>query len=399
MKSSLLAVIRSEIARRHAPAVVAMAALDQRAAPSAAKRFVIRLRREVGVIRRCVQINRRLSALPGANVLLPGMEHKYDELRDELIQAGAAPSSLATISGKGKLRPRDTLGLFVYLACVRLVLAKKTRAADYWEVIGYYLTIKRCLRRAQTRHVWPVIGDLSPWLIAFARAAEDAGHQVVAWQYGYLDFKRFPVRSTYACVLNSRGLALARRDPEGEMAVTGSFWRPTIKLKLVELEQLGQRPVGVMLKAQSGTEAVRRCVKLASVVDQQFEVRLHPNSKLSPSDFPAAVKVADPKESMTDFLDRMGLIICGNTTAQLEAVANGKPVVQCAGLDPLPFDTYRYYEMRIVPGIRSPDALDLDQITSFYADPGHADRVRALLGPPSASRQPFLSNLTEALAQ
>ena len=391
MKTNLLAIIRSEKCRRNAPAVVAFARLQKAKKSSAQHGVFLKLRREAGVIRRCLQVARRLSALPVSKILLPGIGHKYNELRSELLEAGANEGTIDDLATKGKFPPLDMLRLLIFLMRVRFALFSRAHGNVYWEVIAYYLTIKRALTASSHRHTWPVIGDLSPWLIAFARAAEDAKHQVVAWQYGYLDFKRFPVRPTFACVLNTRGLPLARRSNPSKMTESRSYWRPGVEFKPVDTGYFKGRPVGVMLKAQSGDEAVMQCVKLAATLDQPLEVRLHPNSRLKPTDFPHAIKVCDPGEKMSTFLRRVGLVICGNTTAQLEAVAEGRPVVQCAGLDPLPFDTYRFHELGIVPGVEAPEALSIQDIESFYSDPAHAQRVQALLGPPPTKREPSLT--------
>jgi hypothetical protein len=314
-------------------------------------------------------------------------------LRDELIDAGADSGVFSYIPTRAMPNLCGLLSIgivFPSLVFVRLRLFKKRRSYSYWEVVAYYVALRTVLEKMEQTHI-PIIGDLSPYLIALSSAAGATGHSVISWQYGYIDFKHFPVRPTMACILNERGIALARFN-DYQSGGNSIYYRPGIAVSPIVLEKLHWESVGVMLKAQSNEQSLSVLHRLARKFTK-LVVRRHPNSDLDLSQLPNNVEVAPDEELLPSFLERIGIVICGNTTGQLAAVAAGNPVVQVSGLDPLPFDTYRFTAMGITFGCPDCDDISRHAMRDFYRDSAYHARVEQLLGPTPALRAPGLNRL------
>lgn len=387
-------MIASERERRNAPAVIAMGKLHPD--PAVRNDFVgkfFRLKREIGVWRRALMLIAQTSGAKPRALLLPSRGHKYEELRNELVDAGAGSGAFSYIPSGAMLNLRGLLLIgiaFTSLIFVRSRLFKKQHSCGYWEVVAYYVALRTVLERMEKTHI-PIIGDLSPYLIALSSAAGATGHSVISWQYGYVDFKHFPVRPTKACVLNERGIALARFN-DYQSGRDLIYYRPGFDARPINLKKLQWGSVGVMLKAQSNKQSLSVLRRLARKFPKLI-VRRHPNSSLDLSQLPNNVEVAPDEEMLSVFLKRVGIVICGNTTGQLAAVAAGNPVVQVSGLDPLPFDTYRFTAMGITFGCPDCDDISPHAVQDFYRDSAHQARVEQLFGPAPALRTPSLARL------
>jgi hypothetical protein len=207
----------------------------------------------------------------------------------------------------------------------------------------------------------------------------------MSWQCDYLDFKRFPVRPEVSAVLNPKGIELARHKPNSPAVL----WREASEPEPVVVDP-NPEFVGVLLNAFAGQKELETLRDVHVTLGIPMEIRLHPRSKLTACKLLEGLSMAPTNESLQDFSERMPLIICSNTSAQLKVLCKGTPVVQVPGLDSLPFDHHGYVARGIILGVREIADLDLANVKEFYESGNHLVGLRELLGPPKHLRHPTL---------
>lgn len=404
MKTRLLAVVQSERQRANAPAVLAA---SQRRPNSADKgrhgigALIRRLRSFLGLANSIYATALHVASIPHALVVLPAEGHKYDEVCQELTEAGLPPNSVG-FSLKGSRRGlracahwRCVLALAnCFLLLFRVLAGRRLR--PYLEVLVLTECLSSLLRKRPGPEYWVIIGDLSTFLIALASACGCAGRRVVTWQYSYLDFKRFPVRGDLAVILNDGGRRLARRGPES-VDHLGVYWRPGMTIRAVRFDGLERQPAGALLNVFGDAEAIARLSRLHSLLGVPILVRPHPNSRLRHLQWPEGLLPADPEEPLEEFALRIGVAICGNTQAQAKVLGLGVPVVQCAGLDLLPFDHHGYVRDGIVWGIRSVEDFSFSKLRAFYQDLAYLPNLERHFGAGPGERSPGLAELVLAV--
>ena len=373
MNTILLGVIRSELERRNAPAVRALRsqAGNDSNPPEAHPNILRRFRNHAGEVVRAARFAITVKKLRGKRFVLPGVGHKMDEVRAELIEAGVPSADIEYLpeGGRREWRLEKAVSFWIWLilaAGVRACLLRRlsSHSRHYANVIFQYAIMRLVLRRHPREAYWCVIGDLSPTLIALAGAVRAEGHKLLSWQYGYQDFKRFPVRPDVAVVLNANGLELARvADPNGSVAV---FQRKTIAPKRVSFKEVSSGTVGVVLNAFSRKDIVETIHAIARHLDRPVLVRPHPRDqemrKLIES---PNVKLA-ANGSLDEFCASVDWVICGNTTSALKIRAMGFPVCQYFGLDFFFTDHFGYQEMGIIPGFGDVSDISVTKIKRFY---------------------------------
>ena len=400
MKTRLLAVVQSERQRALAPAVVEVQRrrlANDRANASLAKGTLARVKRVLGLVYHTYRFADDVAALPGHDVVLPARGHKYDEVCSELTEAGLSPQRIAQgrRSGRTPLERIDA-GMTLY-AVLRAFLVtmrvwRSARLRPYVEVLVLTEALVPVLRGKPQQQYWVIIGDLTTTLIALASSCHSTAHKVITWQYSYLDFKRFPVRGDAAVILNDEGRALARRGTGFDDAER-VYWRPRVVIQSLRVRDLEKGPIGALLNVHANHDAVHRLCDLQRRLGQPVYVRLHPNSSLGHSVWPDGLVLADATEPLEEFVARISLALCGNTQAQAKALCLGTPVIQCAGLDILPFDHHGYVRDGIVPGIQNITDFSFGLIRTFYGEPGYLVGLRKLLGPDPQDRAPGLEGL------
>ena len=152
-----------------------------------------------------------------------------------------------------------------------------------------------------------------------------------------------------------------------------------------------------MLNVHADRRALRELQACSESLNREIEVRLHPNSSLGELQWPEGLLRADSAESLEEFARRHAILLCGNTQAQVKALADGTPVVHCAGLDPLEFDHHGYVENGILPGCKLPHSLDLPAVREFFASGRHKAALEAHMGPEPAKRKPDLSEFLKEI--
>lgn len=403
LPTNLLGAVRTEHQRLNAPAVVAV---KQRRADRQGKfkfqsvTVVSRLRRFLGVLRQMLVETRRLRELRDSGIVLAGDGDKCREVSADLFAAGMAEEDVLLVpelkrrfkvtnlfSGRNKIL--TNLAAWCYL-CVRC----RAPVTQYFEVICLYAVFIREMT-GMPKSFWLVIGDLSPQQIALAAAAKTAGHKTISWQYDYLDFKLFPVKPDIAVVLNTRGVKLARME-EPDKGQGRVLWRRLIDRTPVQLQGLSEKSVGVLLNAFADRQVLDdRLVKIHQVLGSPLHLRLHPRSDLDQVDLPDGLVLRPAGETMEEFVDSVGVIVCGNTSAQFKALCLGGPVVQISGLDPIPFDHHGYVEKGLVLGVQDISSLSIERVREFYLMSTFERGIQEILGPKDGFRSPSLSHLRE----
>ena len=315
--------------------------------------------------------------------------HKYGEVEKDLIAAGIDANQVTYLDPDYRRAWRQQPATFA-AHMVRMLLLRQwlrlrlsAHALDYLDIICQYAGFKHSLNRVAERS-WVIIGDLSPHLIALCGATRETGHRSIGWQMDYLDFKHFPVRTDIAAVLNETGVRLSRRDPA--TSESDVYWRPVPEIRPMRLD-FENGTVGVLLNAFADEEVLERLSRLKARINRPMEVRLHPRSRLHHSPPPEGMALAPRDESLEAFTDRMSLLVCGNTSAQLKALCRGTPVVQVAGLDHLKWDHHGYLTLGLVIGFKSDDSICLDAIKNFYKKEDQSATLRKLIGPGNITRK------------
>ena len=388
-------VVRSEKERAAAPAVIAVKRDSER--KGSVKRSNA-ARMMLGIALNCYRQVKMVRALPKGDLVLPQGGHKYQEVYEELEEAGKglqSSPSIATASKRATSR-FDLLSILIVLRVLPLLCKcyRRIRLRPYCAVLSYSYAHYFAVRQVERRH-WLIIGDLSSFLIALAGACHAAGQKVVYWQYSFLDFKHMPVTSDLAVILNNRGRTLA--SPRVNAKVSGfSYWRPRPPIEEIRVGSLQSARVGAMLNVHADARALGVLLEFCNVLDRTIEVRLHPNSQLAAEDWPSQLTMAQQEEPLESFARRHSLLLCGNTQAQAKALALGVPVVHCNGLDPLPFDHHGYVANGILPGCESAVSLDIGSIQQFYEATSYREALEAHMGPEPNFRTPGLDLFAEA---
>jgi hypothetical protein len=390
-----LAVARSECIRAAAPAVQAVAQDRGQRGAAAPETGIVATewRALLGILKRCYEGSRLLAAMPAASLILPQRGHKYNEARAELCAAGLGPEAIGSPPADAQ-RGVSLRALVATLQTLPILrrCRRSRRLRPYAEVLASATAFTWVLRRREEVAHWLIVGDLSPFLIALAAACRRSGQRLVYWQYSYLDFKPLPAPADAAILLNETGRKLARIGP-----TSPAYWRPRDAVRPVRLDGLSEGSVGAMLNVHADERALERLRAVARGLDRPLEIRLHPNSSLGHRPWPVMLSKADMHEDLADFAGRHKVLLAGNTQAQAKALTLGTPVVQLAGLDPLPFDHHEYVRKGIVLGIQSPEEFSFEAVRAFYADQPYQEGLSALMGPPPEARKPGLGEFVADL--
>jgi hypothetical protein len=242
------------------------------------------------------------------------------------------------------------------------------------QIVVGHVTFRRLLRR-HCAVVPIIISDTSPDLHMLWSAAVSQGCRVIYWQddYHHLWKPAYPV--TYAAVLNQGGYEAVRQGSQAALV----FRRPSVSPKPMRTIPKNPR-VGVATNAffvaSDEQRALLNGIRVALEV-RVLELRPHPNSKLSSTDFPESwIKLAATEETIDQFAARLDLVVVGNSAVQLKLACEGVPVLHTSGLDPHGFDLYGYCENGFSFGTRDVRSITLEQVSRHYQNADLAARVR-----------------------
>ena len=380
-------VIRSEKVRRCAPAVRAVGRHYLSASqPELSESWMRRVRNHLGEILRAAKLAYQIERLVEADIILPGAGHKYEEVQNELAAAGVPAGSITYLVRRFRL-----VDVFGYLrvvfpaAAIRWTILRRLskNTSSFGNILFQVVWFAKCLRSLKSHRFWLIMGDLSPFLIAFQGATKLAGHKSISWQYGYQDFKPFPVRPELAFILNREGFRLARLNPDApEIPV---FQRVTVEPKSVRFSDRRSGVVGVVLNAFSVSDVMEKIKEIQVQLGCSIVVRPHPNDAFIPSE------VADPNieirrsGTVKEFSQSVDWSICGNTTTALKLLGSGVPVCQYFALDRFFEDHFQYGLMGLMPVFSDASTMSEDALRQFYADHKPPPGLLELLGHTSMS--------------
>jgi hypothetical protein len=194
-----------------------------------------------------------------------------------------------------------------------------------------------------------------------------------------------PVKADIGILLNKRGFDLSRLTRGDKY-----YWRNIPSVKEINLEDIKKGPVGIVLNNHANENVVELIIKLQKIIKLNFVIRLHPNSKIIFKKKNSKLSVSDKNETLEVFSNNIGLAICGNTQAQVKLIMNGVPVLQLAELDVLDYDLHKYIKDGIVPGIRTPEEFNFNDIISFYKSKKYLDALQNHIGLQGVERKPDL---------
>ena len=252
------------------------------------------------------------------------------------------------------------------------------------------------LFRRHPRLVGIVISDISPLRAVIASGAASAGARVMWWQDDYHHTSPPRLGFTDAAVLNAAGAeAFAAVSPTGTIYTRSSSIARTVVLPDGPL-RVGAAVNGFFTGSPTELRVLHGAMR--AFCADEIELRLHPRSRLDASQLGQRwVRVGSVSEPLEAFLERVDVVICGNTAAQLRIVASGKAVVHCAGLDPQGFDTYALGQRGIVYAVREPDEDESARVRAFYASHHDVGGLRRVLEPFGEGEQRGLDSLVESV--
>lgn len=408
MNTILLNVIRSEAERRRAPAVQAMLRFSEQAKPIEL-RSVSRIRRLRNHFGEAVRTARQCAAvrlISSADIILPDTGHKLEEAREELLAAGVKPEQVQML---GERRRRffkiklniSTLLLMFPIILQRCLIYSRIRknnpySAQYFNVICAYSAYKQSLLKVSQKHWWLIIGDLSPFLIALAGAAKMAGQKIISWQYGYQDFKHYPVKPNVAIVLNQEGISLTKIKDTGSTPI---FQRKTISISPLELKNQPIETVGVVLNAFSRKNVVDTIKSIQAHIGCSVKLRPHPrDASVSMEKLGKNNQIFLANEGpLEDFCQSVDWVICGNTTSALKIRAMGYPVCQFFGFDNFFDDHFEYEKLELLPSFKKINDIEFEAVKEFYQRRQGEDLLKKMLGKNIERKAQPLSDLPEYL--
>jgi hypothetical protein len=390
LNTNILSVVKSEVERRHAPAVVAVKKYREKQA-SENYRQSYSIREKLAAYKNTYNGLCQVMRVKSKNLNLPGRGNKYDEVLRELLKAGIEIDEIAyqNYTEKNKLLDHINAIFITFTTFLKLrKIYKSEYSLRYLDVIVRYVALTDYLSK-KSKVSWIIIGDLSTSLIALSGAIKESGHRLIYWQYSFLDFKHLPSSADIAVLLNHTGLELARLKKKDYGLNT--YWRDIGDVTTLNLEDIKKDPVGVLLNVHAQENVLDLVTVLQQELGLKVEIRLHPNSNLKWNNLPPDIILADPEESLDDFAKRISLGVCGNTQAQAKLLMYGTPVIQLAGLDMLPFDFHDYVKKDIVYGIRTIEEFSFEKVSSFYKSKKYNFGLHSLIGPIGIQRNPMLS--------
>ena len=394
MNTRLLSIIKSEQERRNAPAVLAINEKTGRESPfekdGLGKLWIV-----LRAIRTVFHVISNFSTLKGGGIILPRKGHKYDEVEEELIEAGLKKKHISKTYGEPTFSSQIYAAKTI-LECLIAGIAYYNRknAFKYFEVLFLYTALNKWLLRHKKSSIWVIIGDLSPDLISLAAACKYAGHSVIYWQYSLLDFKHLSVDADVAIILNNAGIELSKISSDKDF-----YWRDIDTVETIDTDNISKGPVGILLNVHAHEKVWERIFSIQNKIGLPCEVRFHPNSTLAIPELPEEITIADKSESLESFADRISLAVCGNTQAQAKLMMMGVPVVQLEGLDQLYFDFHGYVQRDIVPGIRHPEEFNMSELVEFYHSEKYKLGLNNLIGPTGESRKPSLESFVDTFTK
>lgn len=306
----------------------------------------------------------------------PKPNNKSDAVIKEIILGGVNRDRVATRTVYGNYIISKVISCIFYMPYMSIFYMINYRKLASHDPLTQHVIIGYVLYKALFKRypkIVPIINsDISPKLHMQWSAALAIDREVFWWQDDYHHYTGFstenymPYPCTYAAVLNQKGLESVReKNPKAKV-----FARP--RTPVTPFRNIPSKPrLGVATNANF--EASAEQLQHISAIKDAFDVsevyfRLHPNTKLGQKDFPEAwMRIAPADENIEQYVDKVDLVLVGNSAVQLKLLCAGVPVIHTQGLDHFGFDLYGYCAKGFCYGItEGAHSLSIDKINQFY---------------------------------
>ena len=266
------------------------------------------------------------------------------------------------------------------------VVMMRRRSARLGPSERFLILTREINRRFLRRHpsLLPlIISDVSPDRHALWSAAIAENRKVVWWQDDHHHTEKLTYPVDAAAVIGREGLANVReRSPSAFIAA-----RPP--MKSMPFKAVPDSPrIGIATNSFFTASAGER--DQLSTIRSTFKakglyLRLHPNSKVQPTDIPESwISIAPPAETLEDFISKIDIAVAGNSTVQLKLLCSGVPVVHFPFNDVRGFDKHGYHAMGFTCGSARITELSLTELRRHYANPLLPELVTAYVSIPEA---------------
>lgn len=119
----------------------------------------------------------------------------------------------------------------------------------------------------------------------------------------------------------------------------------------------------------------------------KFYVRLHPRNydkvNREISNISGVYEIAPRGEKMKEYLEKVDVVVVGNSAFALHALVFGVPVIHTSGLDPMGYDLYGYVNNGVIYGERNIDKDVIKRMNKFYKNNDYYERLKLLIRPAS----------------
>ncbi len=260
-------------------------------------------------------------------------------------------------------------------------------ACRVFSTLAYHLRFQRLLEEHDVSAVF-IANHYSPECLALAAAAHRSGRKVIfanhanaTWEAGFVP----PLHSDLAAVNGQAVLDIYTRS--SGKAINAVFIPPASPQSPLRarIDSRDGLTVGIFLTALTNMPRLRSLVQ--ELTDnpkvRRILIRPHPvtiiNEDLSDLCTPGGAVEDMSGTLLFDNARDCDLAICVNSTATIEILRGGAPVLYDSGLDRCAYDYNGYLKRRLVPKL--PDRLDgaaLESVSRFYQDPAWAGVMRNL---------------------
>lgn len=203
-----------------------------------------------------------------------------------------------------------------------------------------------------------------PLRLALGVVSNDRETPVLAWTVGKYGVKAPPpiAVDVFFCWTHSQAHYLSEYCNEVvEMRVEK-------KPEKFLLKGVKEKKIALLLNARVDYESMNRFIKY--MYDEfnikGLRVRPHPGAKIKKKDVLPIATLCNWKEPLNIFLEDVCAVFCMSSSAILDALLNGVPVIYINGLDDFPGDVTGLVDMGIVPAY-SNEVDPVDLIKSHYS--------------------------------
>lgn len=130
---------------------------------------------------------------------------------------------------------------------------------------------------------------------------------------------------------------------------------------------------------------------------ETIRIRFHPRDPLGFTYKRQNIQVSVKDETIQDFARQCELVIAGNTSAILEILKSGCPVIYLATLDALGDDVYGFVEKGIVPGFSDVKDISIEDGLKIYGEKGWANSMAYFDPSYGKERQKIDDKMREAI--